>query len=189
MFLTTVHRLLIAVMLAITVVLMSGLVAYAAINALKPQPLTAAEKAALYNPSLYLTPSADHQAVEIRVRDVSNFYSLSLQLQYNPTLVQVTDAEATQAGIQIQTGQAPMPDYIVRNQVDPTTGQIDYVVTQLAPRNAFQGDGLVATIAFDQPINDYKMVSVTAARLVDQNGRQLEVALPESSPEMVNVVP
>lgn len=116
-------------------------------------------------------------AVEIQLEDTDNLYGLQFSLQFDPTRLQVQDADPTQEGVQIAPGLLPAPDFTVRNVVDNDRGMVDYAVVQLNPREPAAGSGVVATIHFQGVGKGVSLLTFLQAKLADPDGRELPVQL------------
>ena len=90
----------------------------------------------------------DTVTVDIVVENVTDLYGAQVQLEYDPTLVTVLDANENMAGVQVEPGTFLSPDFIAQNEVDLTAGRISYAVSQQAPHDAVDGSGTLATITF-----------------------------------------
>ncbi len=115
--------------------------------------------------------------VEIHLDNVGNLYGLQLHVQFDPTKLQVQDADQAQEGIQIAPGVLPAPDFAVRNVVDNKQGTIDYAVVQLSPRQPAQGSGVVATIHFQGVSKGDSPLTLQQVRLADPDGHELPVQI------------
>jgi hypothetical protein len=71
--------------------------------------------------------------VAIRIDNVTNLAGADVQLQFNPALLQVQDADPGKEGTQIRPGNFPVPNFIATNVVTNTTGQIQYAAIQFPP--------------------------------------------------------
>lgn len=114
-------------------------------------------------------------ALQIWVDDVSDFYALDMELRFDPSKLQVIDSDPNAEGVQIQPGQAPVPDFVAVNSADNQNGVVHYVVTQLGPREGFNGSGLVATITWQGDLDEGRGVSFGPVTLVNQDGQPIEV--------------
>jgi hypothetical protein len=115
-------------------------------------------------------------ALEIWVDDVRGLYALDMEIHFDPTKLQVLDADPGAEGVQIRPGQAPAPDFVAVNGVDNQGGVIHYVVTQLGTREGFNGSGLVASVTWQGDLDDGAM-SFGPVTLVDQDGQPIQVTL------------
>lgn len=90
----------------------------------------------------------DTAAAEVWVEDVTDLYGFEFQLTFNPTLVEVVDADPVKAGVQIQPGDFLSPDWELDNTVDNDNGTIDYALSQWDPSPPQSGDGVLAIITW-----------------------------------------
>ena len=123
--------------------------------------------------SLRFAKSSQPRALEIWVDNARNLYAVDLEIRFNPAKLQLADADAAQEGIQLQPGQTPAPDFIASNSGDNQTGVAHYVITQVAPREGFNGSGLIATLLWEGQV-DPAAVFFGQITLVDQNGQPIQ---------------
>ena len=111
-------------------------------------------------------PVSGTVTLDIAIDNVNDLYGIQLELSFDPTKVEVVDADLGSPGIQITPGSCPQPDFVVRNEADNSVGTIIYAVTSLNPTPACNGSGDVASVEFhglgeveDTPIhfNDWLM--------------------------------
>ncbi len=126
----------------------------------------------------------DTSVVEIHLDNVDNLYGLQFSLQFDPTMLQVQDADAAQEGVQIAPGTLPAPDFAVRNVVDNERGTIDFAVVQLNPREPAKGSGVVATIRFEGVAKGISPLNFFNAKLADPDGQELPVQLVDAELEV-----
>ena len=124
-----------------------------------------------------LVPGKDPTTLEVWVDNVERFYALDMEINFNPTLLQVADADSVKDGIQIAPGQVPVPDFVAENEANNSTGIIRYVITQMAPREGFTGNGLIATINWQSEFNPQANVSINTITLVNQDGQPIEATV------------
>ena len=143
----------------------------------------ASEQAPSDETGLRLVPTTDALSVdeagdvEIHLDNVGNLYGLQLHVQFDPTKLQVQDADQAQEGVQIAPGVLPAPDFAVRNVVDNERGTIEYAVIQLHPRQPAQGSGVVATIHFQGVSTGASPLTLQQVKLADPDGHELPVQL------------
>ena len=114
--------------------------------------------------------------VEIRVDNVSGLAAADIELRFNPTIVQVQDADAGRDGIQIQPGNFPAPDFVAMNTADNSAGIIRYALTQLPPHAPVSGGGLMATIVFRGQAAGFADITFNVVNLANAQGQQLGAA-------------
>jgi hypothetical protein len=86
--------------------------------------------------------------VNILVEDVTDLYGVEFQLTFDPTLVEVIDANLSKPGIQIQPGDFLSPDWLLDNTADNANGSIDYALSQWDPSPPKSGSGVLAVITW-----------------------------------------
>lgn len=85
--------------------------------------------------------------VDIRSDGLTNIYGAQFTLSFDPTYLEVVDADAELAGVQIATGTCPAPNYMGINLADNTVGTVDYGASQVSPTEPCNG-GVIATAEF-----------------------------------------
>jgi hypothetical protein len=90
--------------------------------------------------------------LDIAVQDVTDLYGALVRLAFDPSVVQVRDADPrpSSAGVQIRPGDFLDPlQFVTINEADNTAGEIEFAVTQLYPAEARSGSGVLATVIFE----------------------------------------
>ena len=82
----------------------------------------------------------------IRIADIQNVYGFEMELKFDPSVVQVVDADPNAPGVQLLPGDFLSSDLIVRNTADNAAGVIQYAVTQLNPSVPKSGSGTLFTL-------------------------------------------
>jgi hypothetical protein len=88
----------------------------------------------------------EEATVDLAIEQVSELYGIEVHLTFDPDVLQILDADASQEGVQIEPGTLPLPDFVVQNAADNQQGIIDYASTQLPPNEPGAGDGVIARI-------------------------------------------
>jgi LysM repeat protein len=140
-----------------------------------PAQVTAAQSEAVIRlePATPQLNVGDTAIIEIRVDNVVNLFAADAQLQFNPAVLQVQDADAGREGVQIQPGNFPIPDFVITNVVTNTSGIINYAATDLAPLEPVSGSGTLARITFQAIAPGESEVTFSAFGLIGDNGQAL----------------
>ena len=116
---------------------------------------------------------AEAVTVAIRIENATRLYGAEVHLAFDPARLEVQDADPDTEGVQIQAGDFPSPDFVVQNQTDNTRGTIDYAVTQLAPREAVDGSGVLATVTVKGKDKGTSSLTFVGAKLADPDGQEI----------------
>ncbi len=116
---------------------------------------------------------ADAVTVAIRIENATRLYGAEVHLAFDPARLEVQDADPDKEGVQIQAGDFPSPDFVVQNQADNTRGTIDYAVTQVAPREAVDGSGILATVTVKDKDMGTSSLTFVRAKLADPDGQEI----------------
>jgi hypothetical protein len=112
-------------------------------------------------------------AVAIHIENVTRLYGAEVHLAFDPARLEVQDADPDTEGVQIQAGDFPSPDFVVQNQADNVKGTIDYAATQLAPREAVDGSGVLATVTVKGKDKGTSSLTFVGAKLADPDGQEI----------------
>jgi hypothetical protein len=111
--------------------------------------------------------------VAIRIENATRLYGAEVHLAFDPTRLEVRDADPDTEGVQIQAGDFPIPDFVVQNRADNVRGTIDYAATQLAPREAVDGSGVLATVTIKGKDRGTSSLTFAGAKLADPDGQEI----------------
>jgi hypothetical protein len=112
-------------------------------------------------------------AVAIHIENATRLYGAEVHLAFDPARLEVQDADPDTEGVQIQAGDFPSPDFVVQNQADNVKGTIDYAATQLAPREAVDGSGVLATVTVKGKDKGTSSLTFVGAKLADPDGQEI----------------
>jgi len=103
---------------------------------------------------------------------------VEFHITFDPNLLSVVDTDSTRDGVQVALGPFLSPDYPVQNEVNLTTGQLDFAYSQLPPSTPVSGSGVLATITFvgraagTSPLNFSSVILADAAAVPITNTAQ-----------------
>ena len=116
---------------------------------------------------------ADAVTVAIHIENATRLYGAEVHLAFDPTRLEVQDVDPDTEGVQIQVGDFPSPDFVVQNQADNARGTIDYAATQLAPREAVDGSGVLATVTVKGKYKGTSSLTFVGAKLANPDGQEI----------------
>ena len=162
-------------------IVLAGIVCLTILNL----PTMAALDAVLsYDPLASIVDLGDEVAIDVTVSGVTNLHSLQLELAFDPTVLNVVDADGGQQGFQIAPGDIfPPEESPFQNQANNSTGQINYEIAGFTS-NPFTGDGVIATIRFVAVGSGQSNLTFSTHVLSDPDGTQIPSA---SAPGSVSV--
>ena len=82
--------------------------------------------------------------VTVRINDVADLYGADVRLAFDPAVIEVVDA-LPGGSIEVDPGDMPVPDFVVKNEADNVAGSIWYVVSQVGTPPS-SGSGTLARI-------------------------------------------
>ena len=86
--------------------------------------------------------------IQVVVENVNDLSSALVNLDYDPSVLEVVDADPSTEGVQIELGPFLSPDYVDLNQANLDLGYIDFQFGQDPLTPAAEGSGVIATITF-----------------------------------------
>lgn len=129
--------------------IITTILALVLVGALMPAPFAQATTTIVrFDPAATTLSIGQTVTVNVRIDDVVGLAGDEIHMSYNPSILEVQDADPAQAGVQITIGSFLHPDYVALHSVDPAQGKIDLSVLQLPPRPPVSGSGVLATITF-----------------------------------------
>ncbi|MGD8969221.1 MAG: cohesin domain-containing protein, partial [Anaerolineae bacterium] len=130
-------------------------------------PQTPAQTTVVISPTSVTTGVGESATVDIWVQDVEDLYGGGFELDFDPSVVNVQDANTFQDGVQIESGSWLEHQLEVANSADNATGEVDFFVTQSHPATAKDGNGILARITFVGMANGTSTLQFTSVQLVD----------------------
>ncbi|MFQ6057419.1 MAG: LysM peptidoglycan-binding domain-containing protein [Anaerolineae bacterium] len=115
--------------------------------------------------------------VDIRIENVTGLFGADVRLNFDPTRLEVQDANSAVPGVQIEVGTFPDPSsgkgMVATNSADNTAGTISYAVTLLSPAPPVDGSGVLARVTFKGKSVSTSAVAFTSALLSDQRANRI----------------
>jgi LysM repeat protein len=137
----------------------------------------AATTTALLTPAYQSISIGESVPVVLRLEDVDDLYGYQVELSFDPALVEVVDADAGKAGVQVSLGSFLQPDFVPQNNADNTSGSIVCVVSQLAPTSAVSGSGTLLTVTFKGKANGLTNIVFADLKLAKSDGTAISATV------------
>jgi hypothetical protein len=136
-----------------------------------PRVLSFAPQAAattvVISPTVITTSIGAPATVEVWVQDVEDLYAGGFDIDFDPSVVRVQDANPFVDGVQVEPGSWLQRQLEAANSADNTAGQIKYSVTQSRPETGKDGSGILARITFVGKSEGSSMLQFSRLKLVD----------------------
>jgi uncharacterized repeat protein (TIGR01451 family) len=130
-------------------------------------PQAAAATTVVISPTVITTSIGAPATVEVWVQDVEDLYAGGFDIDFDPSVVRVQDANPFVDGVQVEPGSWLQRQLEAANSADNTAGQIKYSVTQSRPETGKDGSGILARITFVGKSEGSSMLQFSRLKLVD----------------------
>jgi hypothetical protein len=124
--------------------------------------------------ALEMAPGAEG-TLEIVLENAQDVYGIDVRATFDPALVELVDADAERAGVQMTAGSFPQPDFVAINTADNTTGTLRYVATQVNPTPPASGSGVVLSLRLRARAAGEVTIAITSVEMADRDGFLLAV--------------
>jgi len=121
--------------------------------------------------------------IYVLMTNLDEGYEIDLTLAYNPAVIQLLDADASQPGIQAALGTlfpgggssfaVNYADYVTENAADNGTGRLRLRLALTAPAAPFRGSGTVLCIPFQAQAAGQTTLALTVTALRDLDGHDI----------------
>jgi len=119
--------------------------------------------------------------VDILVENVFDLYGAEIELEFEPTILQVLDANSGVDGVQISPGNFLSSDFVVRNEADNALGRVIYVVVQVDPAPPANGNGVLASFTVQAvALGESDLIFSAPVKLSDPTGQPILAEVEES---------
>jgi LysM repeat protein len=150
---------------------------------------TAATASAKLLPEVQQLDVGQMTTVTLRVEDVQDLYGYEVVIGFDPSLLEVIDSDPGRPGVQVGLGTFIAPDYVPKNAADNSTGQIECVVSQVAPSTAVNGSGALLTISFRGKAAGTSTIAFNSLILASAQGTDIPASTQDASISVGGAVP
>lgn len=84
--------------------------------------------------------------VPVRIEDVQDLYAIDIEIQFDPQVIQIEDADPRTEGIQPALGMFLDAGLTLFNSADNEAGVIRFVMSQINPSEPKSGDGIILVL-------------------------------------------
>lgn len=132
-----------------------------------------------------VAPGATVQ-VAVAVKDVEGLYAVDFSLEYDPTIVQLVDADANQPGIQAGLGTFLDPGLLVFNTADNQKGEYRFVMSQYNPSLPKSGEGNIVVLTFKGISTGESNIHFTGVELLSGEITAIQAKVLDSSIQVIS---
>lgn len=128
-----------------------------------------------------ITTSPDSRIeVPIEVRGVQDLYAVDLELQFDPAVLTAEDADPNMIGVQAALGTFLDAGLLLFNTIDPETGVVRFVMTQMNPSEPKSGEGILLVLYLSGNTAGEGDLIVNSVTLSDRFGVEIPASVKES---------
>lgn len=111
--------------------------------------------------------------VPVSVQNAKDMYALDITIEFDPSIIQVVDADPATSGIQIGLGNFLDPGLLLFNTVDNQQGTIHFAMSQYNPSEPKSGDGILLVINFTGIAEGESALTVTDLMCASMEGSEV----------------
>ena len=138
-------------------------------------PVLAADPIVKVNPSSAQIDVGQTVTVYVEVSGISNLFAIEIHMGFDPNVVEVIDADAGTAGVQVGHGDFLKVEFVAQNAADNAVGKIDYAVTQMGSESGKDGNGKLAVITFKGKATGSSNITINQVLASDPSATQVTV--------------
>lgn len=116
------------------------------------------------------------EALNIVLENAQDAYGIDVRAKFDPSVIEIADADPSKDGIQMIPGDFIKPDFLVRNTADNQKGTLQYVITQVNPTPPANGTGIVLSILVrGKALGKKSSFTIDFVDAADRHGAKLTV--------------
>jgi len=123
----------------------------------------------------YAVPPGTRVEVPIAIRGVEALYAVDIELQFDPALLAVEDANPNMDGVQPALGTFLDAGLTLFNDVDNDAGVLRFAMTQANPSEPKSGEGVLLVLYFQALAEGESSLTVNMVELSDRLGEAIPV--------------
>jgi hypothetical protein len=130
------------------------------------------------SPAVAEVPLGQTVDVAVEVVAVQDLYGFDITAKFDPTAIEVVDADPNQTGIQVALGTFPDSGFAILNTANNLTGTLRFAMTQLNPSEPKSGTGALIVIHLrGKQVSDSTPFTLTNVELAKRDGTGLATNL------------
>ena len=115
------------------------------------------------------------QTIAVVIEGAADVYGIDVRASFDPSRIEIVDADASKAGVQVIPGSFPQPDFVALNEADNGAGTLRYVVTQVNPTPPATGNGTIFTFQVRGKAGGEAELRIDLVEMSNRSGELLPV--------------
>ena len=130
------------------------------------------------------------ETLNIVIDNAQEVYGIDVRAKFDPSVIEVVDADPSKDGVQMIPGDFIKPDFLVRNIADNQKGTLQYVITEVNPTPPANGSGTVVSILVrGKVLGKRTPFTIDFVQIADRHGRKLPVHVQNGTVSVVTPKP
>jgi len=129
------------------------------------------------------------QTIAVVLEDAVDVYGIDVRASFDPSRIEIVDADTSKAGVQVAPGAFPQPDFVALNEVDNGAGTLRYVITQVNPTPPAGGSGTLFTIQVRGKAGGDSAISIDLVEMSNRSGELLPVQTADGAIRVTGAAP
>ena len=150
-------------------------------------PVVAQTAVVRFEPAPLTVGEGMTSAVSIRVENVQKLYGVDVRVSFDPTAVEVVDADESAEGVQVRPGDLLNLDFLARNSADNENGTIWFALSQMNPSEEVTGGGEAFVVTFrGKTKGATSPLEITYVKMSDREGKVIQADKEDSLVDVVD---
>jgi hypothetical protein len=129
------------------------------------------------------------QTIAVVLEDAADVYGIDVRASFDPSRIEIVDADPGKAGVQTAPGSFPQPDFVALNEVDNGAGTLRYVITQVNPTPPATGSGTLFTIQVRGKAGGDSTIRIDLVEMSNRSGELLPVQTADGAIRVTGAAP
>ena len=117
----------------------------------------------------------------VEVGGIANLQSFEMHLSFDPSLVEVVDADPVAPGVQVTPGDFLTVGRVTQNDADNEAGTIDFALSQISPSPPKTGSGTLFTVELRGLANGQTPIHNVRSRFATIGNRVIDVTVADGT--------
>lgn len=129
------------------------------------------------------------QTIAVVIDGASDVYGIDVRASFDPSRIEIVDADASKDGVQLIPGSFPQPDFVALNEADNGAGTLRYVVTQINPTSPANGNGTIFSFQVRGKAGGEAEIRIDLVEMSNRSGELLPVQMANGTVTVTGAAP